>query len=119
MMGQGGLSEEVTYGSPEGRKGALRTRPATLQSTVSLNPPARWVSLSRCTDEEAQRHALTCSRSHSSMCWHEIQTQLCFPVLGYSPLAQKSTSPPKNVDVTKPGGAWWGAAGVIGLAGYV
>ena len=97
--GSGGLSEEALNDGREHQ--AQACSPA---SPGSLNPRAVSVLLSHWTNEEVQRHAFSRSRSHSSMRWHEIQTQLCLPVLIYSPLVQGSTSPPKNVGVTKPGG---------------
>ena len=47
---------------------------------------------------------LSAAHGHTALCVGMIQTQLCLPVLIYSPLVQGSTSPPKNVGVTKPGG---------------
>lgn len=87
-----------------------------LACIVSINPPARWVLLSHFTNEEAQRHALTCSRSHSCKCWHEIQTQLCLPALGSS--SHKYTQQTSLAQSWGGGGVERGRAGVMGSGGY-
>lgn len=97
--------------------GNTRQRPAARPSPGSLNPQPGWccspVALPPTGLMRKFRDMHSAApRSHSSMRWHEIQTQLCLPVLIYSPLVRESTSPPKNVGVTKPGGVGRAAGGL-------
>lgn len=100
----GGLGAALRTG------GSTRHRACHPAPVVSFNPLAGWVMLSHSPDEKTQRHALSCSRSHSSS-----------PALPPSPRVLSPGSQDhkftKNVDVPKPGCVWRGSWS-HGVRGY-